>query len=206
MLVSTDAVSEIHSVLIDTSSSQGKIIILGSGLNNAQFELGGIPIPSSCINNLSDSEQQISFCAETATAIPNPGSYNLTINGIERFSIYSEQGIVAAPPPPVSFTCPCTPAWEAPQIPQDNVAWCLWGMDGNQEWISTQGWIDGSNRNDVLSAAFDPNNIYFDPNNADNSISFCSLYDGNSFTTAEPIVNQQQYDDCYAKLINDICL
>ena len=52
----------------------------------------------------------------------------------------------------------------------------------------------------------DPNNIYFDPSNVGNSVSACSLYDGSSYTTAEPIVNQEQYDDCYYKMIIDICL
>lgn len=207
--VSTDAMSEIHSVLIDRDSSPGKLIVLGTGLDNAQFGLAGISIPSSCVANdpvSSDIRQDILFCTETALAIPAEGSYNLTVNSTESFSIYIEKGIAAPPPPPVSYTCPCTSAWEAPQIPQDNSAWCEEGVDGTQEWRTTLFWLDSSGRQDVLSAAFDPNNVYFDPNNVSNSISFCSLYDGNNYTTAEPIVNQEQYDDCYAKLLRDICL
>jgi len=204
--VCTQAVSDINSVLIDRESSPSKIIVLGSGLNNAEFELAGILIPSSCIANISDTEQHILFCAETASAVPGSGSYNLLINSVEIFSIYAEKGIVSLPPPPSdSYTCPCTPAWEA-QIPESSLAFCLWGVDGTQEWIATQSWLDGSGRQDVLSAAFDPNNIYFDPGNVGTSISFCSIYDGSTYTTAEPVVNQEQYDDCYYKMLRDICL
>ena len=204
--VSTQAMSDINSVLVDRESSPSKIIVLGTGLNNAEFKLAGVLIPSSCIDNLSDTEQHILLCAEAASAVPDSGSYNLQINGVETFSLYAVQAIIALPPPPVSSTCPCTPAWEA-QIPAGSLAFCLWGSDGGtQEWIATQSWLDGSGRQDVLSAAFDPNNIYFDPSNVGNSVSACSLYDGSSYTTAEPIVNQEQYDDCYYKMIIDICL
>jgi len=204
--VSTQAVSAINSVLMDRESFPSKIIVLGTGLINAEFKLAGILIPSSCIDNISDTEQHILFCTETASAVSVAGSYNLQINGVETFSIYVERAIIALPPAPVSFTCPCTPGWET-QIPASSLAWCLWGDDGStQEWIITQSWLDGSGRQDVLSAAFDPNDIYFDPSNVGDSVSACSLYNGNNYTTAEPIVNQEQYDDCYVKLMRDICL
>lgn len=203
--VSTQAMSDIKSVLVDRENLPEKIIVLGTGLSDAGFELADVAIPSSCINNLSDTEQHILFCDETASAVPVLGSYNLKINNAEIFSVYFEQAIIALPPPPVSSACPCTPAWEA-QIPQGSLAFCLWGIDGTQEWITTQSWLDGSGRLDILSAVFDPNNIYFDPSNVGNSESACSLYDGSSYTTAEPIVNQEQYDDCYYKMLIDICL
>ncbi len=205
IFVSTQAASDINSVLLDYDTSPAKIIVLGTGLNNAEFTLAGILIPSTCIENVSDTEQHILSCSETASAIPEQGSYNLLVNGVELFSIFAENGFIATPPPPVSTTCPCTPAWEA-QIPAGTLAFCYWGVDGTQEWITTQTWLDGSNRQDVLSAAFDPNNIFFDTNNVGNSVSFCSLYDGSNYTTAEPVLTQEQYDDCYHKLMVDICL
>lgn len=205
MFVSTQALSDINSVLLDYENSPAKIIVLGTGLNNAEFTLAGILIPSSCVDNVSDTEQHILSCSETASAIPEQGSYNLLVNGVELFSIYAENGIISVPTPPVSSTCPCTPAWEA-LIPDGTLAFCYWGVDGTQEWITTQTWLDGSGRIDVLSAAFDPNNIYFDTNNVGNSVSFCSIFDGSNYTTAEPVLTKEQFDDCFNKMIHDICL
>lgn len=206
LFASTETVAGINSVLIDRESASSKIIVLGVGLAGASFRLAGVVIPFTCIDNISDTEQHIGFCTEAASAIPNPGSYNLLINGVDVFSIYAERAIIAPPPPPLSSECPCTSGWLAADVPKDNSAWCSWGVDGTQEWITTtQIWLDGIERADVLSAAFDPNNIFFDSGNVGNSLSFCAHYDGSDYTVAEPVVSWEQYDDCVEKLFQNIC-
>jgi hypothetical protein len=73
-------------------------------------------------------------------------------------------------------------------------------VDGTQE--STSGQRDSF----FISAAFDPNNIFFDPVDPGNSISYCALHDGVSWTVAEPVVNQDEFDDCDHWLWINICI
>ena len=85
-------------------------------------------------------------------------------------------------------------------IPKDGFTFCYYDYSGQQQWIAGQRdqWF--------ISAAFDPYNIYFDAADPGNSISYCALNDGIDWTVAEPVVNQDQFDDCNHWLWLYICL
>ena len=75
------ATAVVDSVLNDSAGAPPKVVILGNGLAGAIFRLAGTDIPASCINDVSNAEQHIGYCTESASAVPGPGSYNLVING-----------------------------------------------------------------------------------------------------------------------------
>jgi len=215
MFGATDAIAAIvDSVLIDEGGSPPKIIVTGTGLASAGFKLAGVDIPASCINDISDSEQHIAYCAESALAVPGPGSYKLLINGTTEFSIYAEQAIVTpAPPtpPPLSGDCACVTGlssngsgqWLQPPIPGDNSDLCLWDAPTDQQPYTQQVWILGSftyaSSTYTISALWDPNNPTYDPANPGNSTSVCALHNETTGTydVDHPVESGQQFDACF---------
>jgi hypothetical protein len=206
------AAAVVDSVLNDSTGAPPKVVILGSGLAGAAFRLAGIDIPPSCINDISDAEQHIGYCTESASAVPGPGSYNLVINGSTEFSIYFEQAIVAPappPPPPVSGDCACVMGlsdggsgqWLQPPIPDDNLVFCLW--DAPQPPFTQQVWILGSftyaSSSYTISALWDPNNPTYDPSNPGNSTSVCALHNDttSSYEVHHPVASDLQFESCF---------
>lgn len=202
----------VDSVLNDSVGAPPKVVILGNGLAGATFRLAGTDIPASCINDVSDAEQHIGYCTESASAVAGPGSYNLVINGTTEFSIYFEQAIVAPappPPPPLSDDCACVMGisdggsgqWSQPPIPNDNFVFCLW--DAPQSPFTQQVWILGSftyaSDSYTISALWDPNNPTYDPSNPDNSTSVCALHNDTtgSYEVHHPVASDQQFEACF---------
>lgn len=195
-LAITDAMAVIHSVIIDRENDI--VVINGIGLSGSSYTVAGIAITTI---DVSDNVQHISF-SELEPVVTREGSYNI-IGGGSVFSMYTEAAIVASPPPPpppVSPDCPCIAGWEASDIPKDNFSWCSYGLDG------TQAWISASRDPYFIATAFDPNNIFFDPVNVGNSVSFCALNDGTAWTVAEPVLSQEQYGNCELWMWQKICL
>ena len=206
------AAAVINSVLNDNAGTPPKIIVSGTGLASADFKLAGIDIPAPCINDVSDTEEHIRYCAEAALAVPGTGSYKLLINGITEFTVYTEQAIVTPappPPPPLSDDCACVMGisangsgqWVQPPIPDDNFTFCLW--DAPQPPYTQQVWISGSFTyafNDyTISALWDPNNPTYDPSNPGNSTSVCALHNDTTGTydVNHPVASDQQFDACF---------
>lgn len=204
----------VNSVLNDSEGLPPKIIVLGDSLAGASFTLAGVDIPPSCINDISNAEQHIGYCTESASAVPAPGSYKLVINGTTEFSIYFEQAIVVPappPPPPVSGDCSCVTGisasgsgiWTQPPIPSDNFVFCLWDEEPDGGPYDHQVWISGSftfNSNSyTVSALWDPNNPTYDPANPGNSTSACALYNNSTETydVSHPVASDQQFKACF---------
>ena len=217
MLISTSAVAAVvDSVLNDSSGTAPKLIILGNDLAGASFKLGGIDIPVSCISDISNTEQHIGYCDESALAVQGTGSYKLLINGATEFSIYFEQAILIPappPPPPLSDDCACVTGvsdngsglWSQPPIPNSNYVLCLWNETEqpytDQVWIS--GSFDYSGSNYTFSALWDPNNPTYDPENPGNSTSVCALSNNTTGTyeVYHPVASDQQFKACFDWLI-----
>lgn len=204
-ITSTAWALEIHSVQVDRISQ--KIIVKGSSFGGGtSFTLGGVSVPST---NISTTQQDIAFGSDVALAVSWRGSYKLIAEdggGSVEFSVYIGKKIndptppPPPPPPPGGPDCPCIPGWEASGIPKDNITWCTYGTDG------TQSFILGTRDSFTISALFDPNDLFFDAGNPGNSTSICALGDSGSYTVAEPLVNQDQYNDCENWLWVNICL
>ncbi len=192
----------IDSVQVDRVTQ--KLIVKGSGFDIAtSFTLGGVAVST---DNVSATELDIPFSLEVALAIMWRGSYKMIADGTIEFSVYIKAPIddpappPPPPPPPGGTNCPCIAGWDASGIPKDNFTLCFYQVDGTQE--STSGQRDSF----FISTAFDPNNIFFDPVDPGNSISYCALHDGVSWTVAEPVVNQDEFDDCDHWLWINICI
>jgi len=195
--------AEIDSVRVDRIGE--KIIVTGSGFDGATtFTLGGVAVSTAGVTL---TELDIPFSTDVASAVMWRGTYHLVVDGTTGFSVYIKAPIEdpappppPPPPPPGGTTCPCTADWEASGIPKDLYSLCFYLLDGTQESTSAQrdSWF--------ISAAFDPNYIFFDPVDPGNSISYCALHDGTSWTVAEPIVNQDEFDDCDYWLWHNICI
>lgn len=193
----------IDSVQVDRVAQ--KLIVKGSGFDGAtSFTLGGVAVST---DNVSATELDIPFSPEVASAVMWRGSYKMIADGTIEFSVYIKAPIddpappPPPPPPPTGGTnCPCIAGWDASGIPKDNFTLCFYQVDGTQE--STSGQRDSF----FISTAFDPNNIFFDPVDPGNSISYCALHDGVSWTVAEPVVNQDEFDDCDHWLWINICI
>lgn len=206
------AAAVVNSVLNDSAGTPPKLIVLGSGLASADFRLAGIDIPASCVTDVSSTEQHIGYCAESALAVPMPGSYKLLINGTTEFTIYSEQAIVVPappPPPPTSNDCACVMGistngsgqWSQPPIPGNNLTLCLW--DAPQPPYTHQVWISGSFsyafNSYTISALWDPNNPTYDPSNPGNSTSVCALHNDttDTYDVDHPVASDQQFEACF---------
>lgn len=192
--------AELHSASVDRAGE--RILVRGSGFGGGTtFTLGGISVPT---DNVAAGELDLPFGTEIYSAAQWRGSYALVADGTERLSIYIDAPILAPPPPPPPPSggpdCPCIAVWDASGIPKDNFTWCNYGTDG------TQTYIYGQRGNWFISAAFDPNNIFFDAGDPGNSISYCVLHDGVDYTVAEPVTNEDQYWDCEEYLWVKICI
>jgi hypothetical protein len=191
----------INSIHVDREGE--RIIVRGVDLDLATtVTLGGVTVPTA---NVTTSELDIPFGTEVYSAVQWEASYNLVIDGTEHLSVYIGAPIVAPPtpppePPPGGPDCPCITGWEESDIPKDNFSWCYYGQDGNQLWIFAirEQW--------TISAAFDPSDLYFDPVEPGNSVSYCVLMDSGSYTVAEPVVNSDQYSNCEDWMWINICL
>jgi hypothetical protein len=193
---------EIDSVHVDRAGL--KISVKGSGFAlSTGLTLGGVAVTNDFV---SATQLDIPFGPGLASAVMWRGSYKLVADGTTEFSVYIREPIEdpapppPPPPPPGGPDCPCIAGWDASGMPQDNVTLCFYQLDGTQESTSAQR---GSY---FISAAFDPNNIFFDPVDPGNSISYCALHDGTDWTVAEPVVNQDQFDDCDHWLWINICI
>ncbi len=193
---------EIHSVVVDRSAQ--KIVVSGSGFDAATtLKLGGVDLTG--ITALSATQLEIPFNAEVASALFTRGRFKLVADGTVNFSVYVSEPVVVPgppppPPPPGGTTCPCADDRNAkPGLLYEYSAYCGTYTDGTQ--VGTYGY--GSNY--FIAAAFDPNNIYFDPANPGNSISYCVLQEGSTYTVSEPVVNQAEYDDCFSWIWQKVC-
>ncbi len=188
--------AEIYSAHVDREAQ--KIIIRGTGFNQSTtLTLGGVSVNTA---NVTGTELDIPFAAAVYLVVQWEGSYNLIVDDINRITVYIEAPILA-PPPPGGPDCPCIAGWEGAGLFPDTFL-CGDGTDGTQSYIFGNSFVDNS----FISAAFDPNNIFFDEDVPGNSISYCALIQNNVYTVAEPVVNQDQYTDCYAWMWANICL
>ena len=216
----TDAAAAVvESVLNDSVATPPKITILGSGLAGATFKLAGVDIPVSCTTDVSSTEQHIGYCAESALAVPGPGSYKLLIDGTTEFSIYFEQAIVVPappPPPPLDNNCACVTGssiggsgiWSQPPIPYSDSTLCLWDDEPIGGPYTHQVWITGSftfNSNSyTISSLWDPNNTTYDPSNPDNSSSICALHNNTTKTyeVHHPVASEEQFKACFGWMLS----
>ena len=89
----------IEAVTVDAPN----IMVTGSGLDTAtNASLGGVDV-SSAISGTTPTSLNLSFNASTASAVPEPGSYLLVVEGNE-FSVYFNSAIFDSTVPVV---CPC---------------------------------------------------------------------------------------------------
>jgi hypothetical protein len=188
--------ADLYSAHVDREAQ--KIILKGSGFGQSTtVTLGGVAVVKGNITNL---ELEIPFADEVYSAVQWEASYNLVVDDTNRISVYIDSPILS-PPPPGGLDCPCIADWEAAGLAPSSLS-CSDGIDG------TQTFVFGIGGNTIISAAFDPNNIFFDENNPGNSLSFCALSQNNIYTVAEPVVNQEQYLDCadWIRVRSTICL
>lgn len=187
--------AEVYSVHVDRDNQ--KLIVKGDDfLPSTAVTLGGIVVNT---DNVTPTELDVPFAAAVYLAVQWEGSYNMVIDGNVRISVYID-GPILAPPPPGGPDCPCIAGWEAANVYPDSYL-CLYGTDG------TQSYIFGNNYSgSFVSSAFDPNKIFYDPVNPGNSISFCALVENNNYTVSEPVVNEDQYNDCYDWMWINACL
>jgi len=194
---------ELHSVSVDRGNE--KIVVHGSGFDGATaFTLGGVAVATA---NVTPTQLDIPFSEAVATAVQWRGSYRLVANDTAWISVYIAAPIEnpadpppPPPPPPAGTDCPCIAGWEASGIPKDNWTWCTRYFDGTQESLS------GQRDNWFISIALDPYDLYFDPVDPGNSVSYCVLHDGTNWTVAEPVVNRDQFDDCEHWMWLNICI
>jgi hypothetical protein len=210
--VTNSSAATINSVLNDSTGTSPKIIVLGTDLLGVSFKLAGIDIPASCIDNVSDTEQHIGYCSESALAVPEQGSYKLFINETIQFDIYFDQAII---PPSGSNNCPCVAGvstigsgkWTQPPIPNDNSTFCYWYENPDGGPYTEQVWITGiftdASSNYTVSALWDPEFPSYDPSNPDNSSSICALHNDSTGTydVAHPVASDQQFKSCFDWLL-----
>jgi hypothetical protein len=195
---------DIFSTRIDRENEA--IVVRGASLDAVSvFTLGGIDVATA---GVTPDQLEIPFSTDVASAVQWPGSYRLEADTGAWISVYAAAPIDAPsappppppPPPPGGPDCPCIAGWEASGIPKDNFTLCFYDYSSQQQWIA------GQRDNWFISAAYDPFNLIFDPADPGNSISYCALNDGTDYTVAEPVVNQDQFDDCDYWLWIHICL
>jgi hypothetical protein len=196
--------AEVHSIHVDRVGE--KILVQGSGFDSGtSFTLGGVAVPAA---DVTGSELSIPFGTEVYAAVQWEASYSLIVDGTDNISVYIAAPIMDSPPPPSpppepppgGPDCPCIAGWLASGIPQDNFSWCYYGQDNNQLWMYA------TRDSFSISSAFDPTNIFFDPVEPGNSVSYCVLIDNGSYTVAEPVVNIDQYSDCELWMWRKICI
>lgn len=185
---------ELYSAHVDRDAE--RIIIKGSGFQQSTIvELAGVAVN---IGSITNTQLELPFSPEIYSVVQSEASYNLVIDGSSRLSIYITKPITA--PPPVGGTdCPCLQRWNI-AAPSIDSLWCQSGIDGTQDYVYGQ---DISGGDLFISAAFDPNNIIYDENNPDNSVSFCAMYQNNEYQISEPVVNKDQYLSCYEWISNN---
>ena len=196
--------ADLHSASVDRAGE--RIIVRGAGFDGATtVTLGGIAVPTA---NVTPTTLDLPFGTAVYDALQWRGSYALVADGADRISLYVDAPVEAPepppppppPPPPGGTECPCTAGWDASGIPRDNFTWCSYGTDG------TQNWIIAPRDQYLASAAFDPNDLFFDAAAPENSVSYCVMQEGGVFTVAEPVVNADQYWDCETWLWANVCL
>lgn len=95
-------------VVVDFINSH--ILVTGSGFDDVtEATLGGADVTADIDPTSTDSNMVLGFSAAMAAAVPGPGSYSLTLNGIA-FSVYISSAIFD---PVVSAVCPCQAEWES---------------------------------------------------------------------------------------------
>ena len=201
-LVANSYAQEIHSASIDSSAET--IIVRGSGFTAAtELRMGGVLVANDYVNS---NRLEIPFSEDVSNAAQWRGSYRLTANDDAWISLYAAAPIPGPSPPPPPGTggpdCPCISGWEASSVPRDFWFWCERRNDSTQESLSGQHlsapWF--------ISIAHDPNNLFFDPGDPGNSISYCALHDGSDWDVAEPVTNRDQFDDCEEWMWLNVCL
>jgi hypothetical protein len=204
-MMPTALAQELHSVSVDRIND--RMVVRGDGFDGSTtFTLGGAAVATV---NVTPTELDIPFDIDVAAAAQWRGSYRLVANDSVWISVYIAAPIDAPgepppppppPPPPGGTECPCLAGWEASGIPKDNWAWCTRYFDGTQESLSAprDPWF--------ISVAHDPYNLFFDPVDPGNSVSYCALHDGTDWTVAEPVVNRDQFDDCEHWMWMNICI
>ena len=201
-LTAESVAMEIHSASVDVNAET--IIVRGSGFAlSTEIKMGGVVVASDYVNA---NFLEIPFSEELSNAAQWRGSYRLTADDHAWISVYVPAPIPgpSAPPPPGTGgpDCPCIADWESSGVPRDFWFWCERRYDGTQESLSGQHLSDPW----FISIAHDPNNLFFDPVDPGNSISYCALHDGSDWTVAEPITNRDQFNDCENWMWLNVCL
>ncbi|MCK5665632.1 MAG: hypothetical protein KAI17_19225 [Thiotrichaceae bacterium] len=187
----------INSVVLDITSST--IVVTGAELGSiTTVTLGGLDVSFTSSTDGNTGVINFTDIDAATAAVLMAGNYSLVL-GDNIFSIYLSSTDAAAITPEVVVdpgVCPCTVTWEDSNIftPQS----CVVVPDGTQETIFS---FDST-----TWAAFDPNDLFFDPDNIGNSISYCAYVNPVDLSiVGSAITTQDQYDDCKAWMTTNVC-
>lgn len=194
--------------VIETDQPANQIRFVGSDLAGIVVTVNGMPVG---LDPVSDANTAVLNSVDLVDVIII-GMNSYTINGSASTLFYSGFEIQASPPPPpppppppVSADCPCISGWEASGITDHFYYWCTELTDGTQKTFSGSP-IDAGDPDFFISIGFDPNNIFFDPVDVGNSVSYCALHDSASWSVGEPVQSQEQYDNCENWMWVNVCL
>jgi hypothetical protein len=201
--VSESVAQEIHSVSVDNANEN--IVVRGSSFApSTELRFGGVLVANDYVDG---NHLEIPFSEDLSNAAQWRGSYRLTADSSSWISVYISAPIPGPTPPdpgpgPGGPDCPCIGGWEASDVPRDFWFFCQRAFDGTQESLSG-GHLDSPW---FISIAHDPNNLFFDPADPGNSISYCAVNDGSDWIVAEPVTNRDQFDDCESWMWLNVCL
>jgi len=189
--------------VIETDKAANQIRFIGSDLAGIIVTVNGMSVG---LDPVSDANTTILNSVDLVGVII-VGMNSFTINGSASTLFYSGFEIQASPPPPppLSADCPCISGWEASGITNHFYYWCTEYAAGTQKSFSGTP-IESTDPDFFISISFDPNNIYFAPVDVGNSVSYCALHDGASWSVGEPVQSWEQYDNCENWMWINVCL
>ena len=190
---------------VQTDQAANQIRFIGSDLAGIAVTVNGISVG---LDPVSNANTAVLNSADLVGVIII-GMNNYTIDAGASTLFYSGFEVQAPPPPPppppLSADCPCISGWEASGITDHFYYFCTEYTGGTQISLSGSP-IDSGDPDFFISTSFDPNNIFFDPIDVGNSVSYCALHDGVSWSVGEPVQSWEQYDNCVDWMWINVCL
>jgi hypothetical protein len=190
---------------IQTDQAANQIRFIGSELTGIAVTVNGMSVG---LDPVSDANTAVLDSVDLVGVIII-GMNSYTIDAGASTLFYSGFEVQAPPPPPppppLSTACPCIDGWEASGIKSHFYYWCTEYAAGTQKSFSGSP-IESTDPDFFISTGFDPNNIFFDPTDVGNSVSYCALHDGVSWSVGEPVQSWEQYDNCEDWMWINVCL